>query len=328
MEYLIPLTVVVILVGASALFSGLTLGYFTLETQSLKRRAKAGDSAAARVLPIRERGNQLLTTLLLGNVAVNSALAVFLGSITNGLLASVVATTIIFLFGEIIPQSVLSRHALYFGSKAAPVIRVLMWISAPVAWPIATLLDRLLGQELPNVYSHSELIELVAEHEASEHSPVDADERRIVHGALMFSHTTVREVMTTLENVIMYDAGSRLTDELRENMDEHGYSRYPLYRGNRENIVAILYTKDLITETVDVALNETEAFETEIMVVRANEKLDVVLTKMLKRRRHLAVVRNRNQQFVGVISLEDIIEEIIQEEIEDEDDDERENDND
>jgi len=310
-------------VSASALFSGLTLGYFTLDPQSLRRRAKAGDQAAAKILPLRERGNHLLTTLLLGNVAVNSILAIFLGTIANGVLASILATTVIFIFGEIIPQSVLSRHALYFGSKAAPLVHGLMLVLRPLTWPIATLLDRALGQELPTIYSHSELMELVAEHEASEYSPVDADEKRIVHGALQFSHTTVREVMTPLTDVKMYDVGSRLTNQLRADMDEHGYSRYPLYRGNREQIIALLYTKDLITETIDVPLTQTEAYDTDLLFVRADEKLDTVLAKMLRRKRHLAIVKNRNQQAVGVISLEDIIEEIIQEEIEDEDDEER-----
>jgi metal transporter CNNM len=323
MEYLIALAVVVMLVTASALFSGLTLGYFTLDPQSLKRRAKAGDTAAARILPIRERGNHLLTTLLLGNVAVNSVLAIFLSTIANGVLASIIATAIIFLFGEIIPQSVLSRHALYFGAKAAPIVRVLMWVSTPLTWPIATALDRLLGQELPTMYSHSELMELVAEHEASEHSAVDADEKRIVQGALMFSHTTVREVMTAAPDVVMYDAGQRLDNALRTDMDEHGYSRYPLYQGSREHLVGLLYTKDLITELDGALLRESAAFEDDILTVKTHEKLDAVLTKMLKRRRHLAVAYNRNGQFMGVISLEDIIEEIIQEEIEDEDDDER-----
>lgn len=323
MDYLISLLIVFILVACSALFSGLTLGYFTLDPQSLRRRARAGEVAAARILPVRERGNQLLTTLLLGNVAVNSALAVFLGSIASGVVASVVATTIIFLFGEIIPQSVLSRHGLYFGAKAAPLVKALMWISAPITWPIAATLDRLLGSELPTMYSHSELMELVAEHEASEHSPIDADERRIVHGALMFSHTAVRDVMTPATEVTMYDAGQRLSDSLRTDMDNHGYSRYPIYAGNRDNLLGVLFTKDLITERDGVLLRETAAFDDEVLRVKASDKLDMVLAKMLKHRRHLAFVYNRNQQFMGVISLEDIIEEIIQEEIEDEDDDER-----
>jgi CBS domain containing-hemolysin-like protein len=82
-----------------------------------------------------------------------------------------------------------------------------------------------------------------------------------------------------------------------------------------------LYVKDLLIEQDGVALNETaEAFDKEFIQVKGSDLLDVVLGKMLKRRQHLAVVKNKKNQFLGVISLEDVIEEIIQQEIEDEDD--------
>lgn len=319
MIYIISL----LLITLSALFSGLTLGLLSLDAHTLKRRAKNGDLAAIKIYPIRKRGNLLLTTLLLGNVAVNTTLSVFLGSIASGLVAGLVATAAIFLFGEIIPQAVVSRHALYFGSKTAPFVRCLIWVLYPITAPIAYGLDRLLGDELPTVYSKSELMEIVSEHEDSEHSPIDEDEERIVHGALQFSHLRVHEVMTPLEKVVMFDVGQRLTDSFFTKVTDEGYSRYPIYQGRRENIVGILYTKDLLTEEDDITIHATdEAFETTFMKVDRNDFLDVVLTKMLKRKQHLAIVYNKSKLAVGVISLEDIIEEIIQFEIEDEDDDE------
>jgi CBS domain containing-hemolysin-like protein len=85
--------------------------------------------------------------------------------------------------------------------------------------------------------------------------------------------------------------------------------------------VGILYVKDLLIEQDEVALHETaEAYDTGFIQVKGSDLLDVVLGKMLKRRQHLAIVKNKNNQFLGVISLEDVIEEIIQQEIEDEDD--------
>ncbi len=317
MEYLISF----ILIGFSALFSGLTLGLLTLDTQTLKRRADAGDRQAARIFPIRKKGNLLLTTLLLGNVGVNTALSIFLGSIASGIVAGIIATAAIFLFGEIIPQAVISRHALYFGSKTAPFVRLLIWVLYPITWPISYALDRALGEELPTVYSKSEIMQIISEHEDSEHSPIDEDEERIVHGALQFSHLRVSEVMTPLEEVVMFEAGQRLTDTFYETVTDEGFSRYPVYSGKRENIVGILYAKDLLTEDDGISIHATEdALEKNFMRVRRSEFLDVVLTKMLKQKRHIAVVENRNKIVVGVISLEDIIEEIIQVEIEDEDD--------
>lgn len=185
-----------LLISLSALFSGLTLGLFTLDTQSLKRRAELGDQDAAKLYPIRTRGNQLLTALLLGNVTVNTALSVYLGSLTSGLVAGALATTMIFLFGEIIPQAVIARHALRFGAITAPFVQFILLLTYPVARPISLALDYILGHEIPTVYSKNELMQIISEHEDSEHSSIDADEERILHGALQFSHRRVREVMT------------------------------------------------------------------------------------------------------------------------------------
>jgi metal transporter CNNM len=319
MEYLISFVLVLL----SGLFSGLTLGLLSLDTQSLKRRAKHGDAEAKAIYPVRKRGNLLLTTLLLGNVAVNTTLSIFLGTIASGVMAGLMATTLIVLFGEIIPQAVISRYALWFGAKTLWFTKLVLFIAYPVARPIAMVLDYFLGNELPTTYSNKELMDIISEHEESEHSPIDEDEERILHGALQFSHMRVREVMTPAEKVVMYDMNQRLSHEFFTDVNNSGFSRIPVYSGNRNNVVGILYVKDLLIEQDGVALHETaEAFDQEFIQVKSTDLLDVVLGKMLKRRQHLAIVKNRNKQFLGVITLEDVIEEIIQQEIEDEDDEE------
>lgn len=315
MDYLI----VLILLCLSALFSGLNLGLFTLDSQSLKRLTALGDKNAARIYPLREKGNQLLTTLLLGNVTVNTVLAIFLGSILDSVLAGFIATAIIFLFGEIIPQAIFSRHALVFGGFVSPFVHIALFVFYPIAFPIAYILDRILGSELPKMYSKSEFMHIISEHEESEHSPIDADEKRIIHGALQFSHKTVREVMTPIENVAMFDENQRLTHSFFETVTDKGYSRYLVYSGSKTNIVGILYTKELLAEDENITIRETEgAFEDNFLTAKSSSLLDGVLAKMLKEKRHIAVVYSKSNKCVGVITLEDIIEEILQSEIEDE----------
>lgn len=303
------------------MFSGLTLGYFSLNLHTLERRAKHGNKEAVAIYPIRKRGNLLLTTLLLGNVMVNTALSVYLGSIVSGVVAGVVATTLIFLFGEIIPQAAFSRHALWVGSTFAPITRVLMFVLYPITFPIAYLLDKLLGEEMPTLYSKNDLMQIVSDLEESEHSDLDADEERIVHGALQFSHTSVREIMTSKENVVTYEKNQRLNQEFINTIEATDFSRYPVYSGNEDNIVGILFTKDLMYEEDDIAIWQTaDAFDENFLKARPDEKLDVVLGRMLKQKKHMAIVLSKNKQFLGVVTLEDIIEEIIQFEIEDEGD--------
>ncbi len=303
------------------MFSGLTLGYFSLAVHTLERRARLGDQKAAVIYAIRKRGNLLLTTLLLGNVAVNTALSVYLGSLVSGVVAGTLATALIFLFGEIIPQAAFSRHAEWVGYRFAPVMRILIWLMYPVTFPIAYTLDKLLGDEIPTKYSKREIMEIVSELEEIGDGQIDADEERIVHGALQFSHTTVREAMTSRDSVIVFDEHQRFNDEFIAELGKHSYSRYPIYSGKPDNIVGILYTKDLLLEDDDIKLKEArDAYDPTFLTVKPDDKLDKVLALMLKSYQHMAIVRTKNETFLGVITLEDIIEEIIQREIEDEDD--------
>jgi metal transporter CNNM len=315
MEYLISLVLIVF----SALFSGLTLGLLSLDSNSLRRRAKHGDIDAAKIYPLRLKGNQLLSTLLLGNVIVNTTLSIFLGSIVSGVVAGVMATSLIVVFGEIVPQAVISRHGLWFGARTIWFTKITMLLLYPVTWPIAKVLDHFLGSELPTFYSRNELMDIISEHEDSDQSVVDADEERIMHGALQFSHLRVREIMTEVERVVSFDENQRLNDDFFTVVNDHGFSRFPVYSGDRLNIVGILYAKDLLVEDEHISLKETEdALETNYLSVRPDDMLDVVLAKMLKQKKHLAIVKTKNNLFLGVVSLEDIIEEILQLEIEDE----------
>ena len=107
---------VVFLISLSALFSGLTLGLLGLDKMGLRIVMNGGDeklaAMARKIFPIRENGNLLLCTLLLGNVAVNSYVSILLSTIANGLVGFVTSTFLIVIFGEIIPQAACSRHAL------------------------------------------------------------------------------------------------------------------------------------------------------------------------------------------------------------------------
>ncbi len=316
-DYLISGALIIL----SACFSGLTLGYFSLNLQTLKRRAHFGNEFATRVLTVRANGNLLLTTLLLCNVAVNAILSVYLSTIASGVMAAVMATALIFVFGEILPQATFVRHAAKVGAIAAPAVRILIILLYPITYPIAYALDRLLGAEMKTLYSKRELMAIVSEIEDDENGAIDADEERIVHGALKFSHIRVSEAMTPKDDVVMFAEHDRVDHELLTQLAAYGHSRYPIYSGHQQNIVGLMFAKDLLQEAPNTTIKDTaEAFDTALLRVRPDDYLDAVLGRMLTTRRHLAVVESRDTQFLGVISLEDIIEEIIQVEIEDEDD--------
>ena len=315
MDYVI----VISLVALSGLFSGLTLGLLSLDKNELKRKIFIGNEDAKKVYAVRKKGNQLLCTLLLGNVAVNSAIAIFLNNIASGLIAGFVATALILIFGEIIPQASFSRYALKVGAKTAWLVKIFIAVLSPICWPLAWILDKALGEELPSVYSKKELMKIVEEHEDLKESDVDADEERIIKGALSYSDKTVEEVITPRTVVYAISADEVLDNKMLDKIKEEGFTRIPVYQGKIDNVVGILYAKDLINIKLGIKVKSIYKKEN-VLTVSRNEKLDKLLNIFIKSKTHIAFVKNEFQGLDGVVTLEDILEEIIRKEIVDETD--------
>jgi CBS domain containing-hemolysin-like protein len=167
----------------SAMFSGLNLGMLGPSRLRLQVAAKGGDRGAQKILELREDFHLLLTTILWGNVAVNTLLALLADSILVGVAAFAVSTVGITLFGEIIPQAYVSRHAFAVGGALAPVIRCYRVILFPVAWPAARLLDKLVGKEGLGLLREDDLREVLELHILDDDSDLSHVEGR---GALNF----------------------------------------------------------------------------------------------------------------------------------------------
>jgi len=311
--------IVVFLVALSGLFSGLTLGLLSLNKNELKRKISLGDRDAKKVYSVRKRGNLLLCTLLLGNVAVNSALAVFLGNIASGLIAGLVATGLIVIFGEIIPQATFSRYALQIGAKTAWLVKIFIVILFPFCWPIAWVLDKTLGEELPTVYSKRELMKIIEEHEDVKESDIDEDEERIIKGALSYSDMEVSQIMTPRTVLFAINEDSVLDEKLLNEIKEEGFTRIPVYKDTIDNAIGVLFSKDLINIKLGIKVRDIYK-KGRSLVVASNLKLDELLAMFIKSRTHLAFVENEYHGLQGVVTLEDVIEEVIKQEIMDETD--------
>jgi metal transporter CNNM len=320
MDPLIAISLI-LLIALSGLFSGLTLGLYSIDKTELSRKTELGDKQAARVQRVRNRGNLLLVSLLLGNVAVNAAISIILGTVASGLVAGLVATGLIVIFGEIIPQASCARYAMVVGYHTAWIVELIMIILYPIAKPIAWVLDKVLGQELRTIWSKRELEHIIRMHEDDPRSAVDADEERILLGALSFSEKKVEQVMTPRKYVYQIQKKTVLNQKQLHEIRERGFTRLPVYAKDPNNIIGVLYAKDLIgVDPDDDRLVEKMMRTTELIHVSRRKKLDGLLNMMIKRRAHLAVVTEKSGKFVGIVTMEDVVEEIIGREIIDEDD--------
>jgi metal transporter CNNM len=306
----------VILVLLSALFSGLNLGLMSLDVHELKRKILQGNQDAKKVYSVRKNGNLLLVSLLIGNVAVISALSIVLDTKYHGLVAGILTTALITLFGEIIPQALFSRYALKLGAKVVWLVKILITVMWPVAAPIAYVLNKVLGDELPEVYKKSELAMIIKEHGQHKQSGLDRDEVRIATGALTFGDKTIASVMTPKNVVTSVKSTAVIDHEKINELWESGHSRFPV-TADANTIVGILYAKDLV-KLEDFEKTAVQLARKNTVEIRRDIKLDDALNLFIKKRQHMFIVTDKQKRYVGIVTLEDVIEEILHREIVDE----------
>merc|ERR1719357_2104204 len=325
-----------VLLCLSGLFSGLNLGLMSLDQTELKIVMNTGTDQEKRyandILPVRSLGNFLLCSILLGNVLVNNTLTIFLDTLTGGggTVAVIGATLGIVVFGEIIPQAICSRHGLAVGARTLMLTKFFMAVTSPLSFPISKILDCILGSEIGTVYNRERLVELLKV--TDQYTDFEKDEVKMVTGALVLKQKTVKDVMTHLDDCYMLPLDTLLNFETISEIKEQGYSRIPVYDGERVNIVHILFAKDLLFIDPDDEKPIEEVckfYKNEVNFVYQ----DTILTDMFDEfksgeKGHMAVVQEVNNEgdgnpyyeTVGLVTIEDIIEEIIQQEIIDETD--------
>ena len=283
---LLPLPVQIFLIAfllsLSGLFSGLNLGLMALDKTELKIIANCGKKSekkyAKTIEPIRKRGNFLLCTLLLGNVLVNNSLTILLDDLSNGLYAVIGATLGIVIFGEIVPQAICSRHGLAVGARTIWITRIFMFLTFPLSFPISLLLDKILGEEIGNVYDRNKLRELVTV--TKDLTDLQNEEVNIIAGALDLSKKSVTEVMTKIEDVYMLDINTILDFETVSDIMKRGYTRIPVFDNGKENVVALLNIKDLaLIDPDDKTAMRTviKFYQHPLVFVFDDQKLDSML---------------------------------------------------
>lgn len=216
---------IVILLSFSAMFSGLTLGLMSLDKIGLEIVIGAGQAEGAddqqrrearyaqQIQPLREDGNLLLCTLLLGNVAVNSLLSILMADLTGGTTGFLVSTAAIVIMGEIVPQATCSRYALRIGSFAVPVVRFIKYLLLVFTWPLSKMLNVILGDEIGTIHGRGELMKLLRIH--VDHHALEKEEGDIVMGALSYKDIAVEDVMTPIKKVKMLCVTDRLNFQVR-----------------------------------------------------------------------------------------------------------------
>ena len=263
------------------------MGLVSQELLDLKIKEIAGNTdekkQARSVIPLLSDHHRLLVTLLLINAMANEALPLFLDKLVPGYVAVILSVTLVLFFGEIIPSAIFSGpNKLAISSKLAPVVKFLLWILCPLAWPIAKVLDKVLHEEGDDngalqKYDRGELSALVRlqyeerkeaklrkkqhralagldlsnsnnkSHEGSVRFVKDIDTVNIVQGALSLQIKPAGDIMVPMKYVYSISKDMVLDERNTLKIYRTGFSRVPVYESpSKSAIVGIFTTRQLM----------------------------------------------------------------------------------
>ena len=323
--FALNVSVLVFLLCCSALISGAEVALFGLSVTEINSIEEQKTPQGNILVKLLERPKKLLATILIANNAINIGIVLLFNIIGDTLFSNitqlifdvvslrfllevVVATFLILMFGEILPKVYANRNRLSFSNFMAYPLKVLDFLFTPISLPMRSgtiFLYNKLGKEKSSLsVDHlSQALELTSDGDTTK------EEQKILEGIVSFGNTDTKQVMRPRIDIFSLNDQMKFLEVLEE-IQKNGYSRIPVFSENIDNVMGVLYVKDLLPYLDRKSFNWLSLIR-EPYFVPENKKLDDLLTEFQAKKNHLAVVVDEYGGTSGIVTLEDIIEEIV-----------------
>lgn len=323
--FMLNIAVLVVLLICSALVSGAEVALFGLSPTEANEIEEQKTPQGNILIKLLERPKKLLATILIANNAINIGVVLLFNVIGDTLFSKinqmifgvvslrfllevVVATFLILMFGEILPKVYANRNRMSFSNFMAYPLKILDFLFSPLSLPMRSgtiFLYKKLGKEKSSLsVDHlSQALELTSDGDTTK------EEQKILEGIVSFGNTDTKQVMRPRIDIFSLNDQMKFLEVLEE-IKKNGYSRIPVYSENIDNVLGVLYVKDLLPYLDRKSFNWMTLIR-EPYFVPENKKLDDLLAEFQEKKNHLAVVVDEYGGTSGIVTLEDIIEEIV-----------------
>ena len=319
--------VFILLLISSALISGSEIAFFSLNQTDINELSNNGKEKNI-VVTLLEKPRKLLATILITNNFINILIVLLFASLAETLFGDfdftlnldffivpirflieiILITFLILLFGEVLPKVYASRNALRFAKKMAKFIHFVNILLSPFSMPLIAItkwIEKKFGNKARNfsVETLSQALELTSQASTSK------DEQKILQGIVNFGNTETVQIMKPRIDFFAI-SDDEPYEEVLNKILTNGYSRNPVYKESIDNIIGILYAKDLLAHLNKKAF-QWQTLLREPFFVPENKKLDDLLGDFRAKKNHLAIVVDEYGGTSGLVTLEDVIEEIV-----------------
>ena len=326
----------VVFILLSAFFSSAETAFTAINRVSVQRLAKENRKGVKTLEKLMEKPKSIITALLIGNNITNvaaSALAtavllnVFqkmgLNFAAEMALVTFTMTVILLIFGEITPKTIAIKNPLEYSLLIAKPVKFIVLTFKPLIWifnHITKLISKLLripSEEAQKLFSEEDIKTMVSIGE--EEGALEKEEKEMIHSIFEFGKTVTREIMTPRTDTVCVDR-TVTVEEVVKVIEESGHSRLPVYEDKIDNIVGVIFAKDLLA-VENKAETKIASYIRKAIFVPETKSIEELLQQMQKDKFHIAIVVDEYGGISGLVTLEDIIEEIMGE-IQDEYDEE------
>jgi CBS domain containing-hemolysin-like protein len=310
------------LIFISGFLSGSETAFLSVNRLRLRHLAKQKGRKVTLVQKLINNSDQLITTILISNNFVNIAISslaaaafyYFLGPKLGVIVSTFTMTILILIFSEITPKIFAARHAEKYSFVAAPAMDFIIRLLKPLSYiftQFSHFIIKVCGEnpKKKSAVITEEEIKTIIE-VGSEVGAVEDEERKMLHRVFEFNDIQVSKVMIPRKEIVSADVNTPL-NELLTLVNKEGYARIPIFEDNLDNVIGILYIRDL--------LRVWEAKEKVILrdLIRPayfvpSDKVAMDLLKDFQRKRiQIAMVTDNQDKIIGIVSLEDLLEEIV-----------------
>tara|TARA_R110001583_G_scaffold61034_2_gene180868 strand:+ start:9299 stop:10612 length:1314 start_codon:yes stop_codon:yes gene_type:complete len=317
---LLSIIALLLLLLLSALISGAEVAFFSLSKSAITKASESKSSIQKVVAELLENPKKLLATILIFNNFINILIVLIFAYIGDAIfnqissnllkfaIEIVLVTFLILLFGEVLPKVYATRNSLKFASFMAYPLKVLSSLLTIVSLPLmslTTIIENKLGKKQSNlsVEKLSQALELTSNEATTK------DEQKILEGIVNFGNTETGQIMIPRIDIFALSKDELYKDVIAK-IVKKGFSRNPVYKDNVDEIIGVLYAKDLLPYLNEENFNWQKLIR-EPYYVPENKKLDDLLKEFQEKKNHLAIVVDEYGGTSGIITLEDVIEEIV-----------------
>ena len=318
----VPLLIVmVILIFFSAFFSMTETVYSTTNTVRLTIHAEDGKKSAQKALWIAEHYDRTLTTILVGNNLVNIALATlsvsfFTQLLTNGniveIVSTAVTTVVVLIFGEITPKTLAKKHADTLAVKLSYIVYLIIMVLTPIVIIFSgfqKLLHRKDEDEEKEPHVNEAELEAILD-TMEEEGAIESDEVELINNILDLNDREVKDIMTPRPDIIAI-SDDMDNDEIKNLFFAKKFSRIPVYHGDKDNIIGILFERDFLTAYIKRKNFRIKSLLKPVKYVSTSMKVDDLFHELQREKFHIAMVSGEYGEVVGLVTMEDALEELV-----------------